>query len=115
MDKIKIKVELDNKDMNYNYEGIAYINKDIIEYRDKDFNYKEYHYLFDKKIKRLVKSSENTTIILDFLNEELRVIEDSKELKMDINVETIDINGNNIEIIYKIANDDIKYVIKEVK
>ena len=115
MDKIKIKVKLDNKDMNYNYEGIAYINKDIIEYQDKDFNYKEYHYLFDKKIKRLVKSSENTTIILDFLNEELRVIENGKELKMDINVEKIDINGNNVEIIYKITKDEIKYVIKEVK
>lgn len=115
MNKINIKVKLDNKDMTYHYEGVAYTNKDIIEYHDKEFNYKEYHYIFDKKVKRLIKSCEDTTITLDFHNEQLKINDNNRELKMDIDVEKIDINGNNIEIIYKVDKDEIKYEIKEVK
>ena len=113
MEKININVNLKNQEMNYNYKGLAYINKDIIDFYDKEYN-KDYHYIFDKSVKRLIKSSETTTLIFDFNNKELRIIENNKELRTSINVKKVDIKGNNIEIIYIIDKNEILFEIKEV-
>ncbi len=110
MDKINIIVKLNSQDTNYNYKGNAYINKDIIEYFDEDC-----HYIFDKKIKRLIKSREKTSIILDFQNEELKIIDNNNEVRTKIEVEKIEISKNNIIIVYKIDKNKFIYRMKEVK
>lgn len=116
MEKINIIVNLENGDMPYEYRGYAYVNKDIIEFTDKEYNYKEYHYIFDKAVNRLIKSSDtNQNLILDFNNKEIKILEIDKELSMKMDVKKIDINGNNIKIIYKIDKNDIIFQIKEVK
>ena len=110
MDKINIKVKLENSDTPYNYSGIAYINKDIIEYTDKD-----YHYIFDKTVKRLVKSNDKTTLVIDFNNKEIKIIEKDKELNMKIEIKKCLINENNVDIVYKVDKNDIRFQINEVK
>ena len=39
MEKINIKIDIDNKEKTYKYEGIAKLNKDIVTYSDNDFDY----------------------------------------------------------------------------
>ena len=114
MEKINIIVTLDNKDLPYEYTGMAFVNKDIIEYDDIGYNFKKFHYIFDKTVKRLIKSSSDDTIILDFLNEEVIVRRNNNDLMMKIKVKKLEIDGNNIDVIYIIDKEDIKFQIKEV-
>lgn len=109
MKTINIYVKVDNNDIPYEYKGEATINKDLIEFNDKPYNY-----IFDKKAKRLIKSNQSNLIIIDFLNQELKITEDNKEFTMKIEVKKITIDDNNINAIYNIENNEIKLHIKEV-
>lgn len=109
MEKINIILKLDNKDIPYEYKGVATKNKDIIEFTDKKDNY-----IFDKKVQRLIKNNENSTIMLDFKNQEIRIREKENELIINIKVKKIDISNNKIKIIYIIDKNEIAFQIKEV-
>lgn len=109
MEKINIIVKLDNKEMPYKYRGEATINKDIIEFNDKKDNY-----IFDKKVQRLIKSSEESTIMLDFKNKNIKIKEKENELIINIEVKEINISKNNVKIIYIIDKNEIIFQIKEV-
>lgn len=110
MEKINISFKIINDELSYSYNGIASINKDLIEFNDDDFNY-----IFDKKIKRLIKSKKDYSTIIDFLNKNIKIIDNDKEINIEIELKKIKINRNNIDIIYKIDNNDIVFEIKEVK
>jgi hypothetical protein len=109
MKTINIYLKLDNKDIPYKYSGEALLKKDIIEFNDNKDNY-----IFDKTAKRFVKSNNRTIINIDFLNKEINIKEKDNELTIKIIVKKLIIDGNNIDIIYKVDNYDIKLSIKEV-
>lgn len=109
MKQINISVKLNNKEMPYEYNGEAFANDNIIEFTDKDCNY-----IFDKKVRRLVKNSHSSNLIIDFLEKEIKIIENNKEYSMKIEVKKYKVKENNIEIIYNIGNDDIEFKIREV-
>ena len=109
MKKININLKLNNKEMPYEYKGEALLKKDIIEFNDNKDNY-----IFDKTAKRFVKSNNKTIINIDFLNKEIKVKDKDNELYIKIEIKKLNIDGNNIDIIYKVDNNDIKLCIKEV-
>ena len=109
MKKTRISVQLNNKDMPYTYTGDANINDSIIEFIDNDYNY-----IFDKKVRRLLKSNRYNSITIDFLQKEITIKENDKEYSMKIEVKKYKVEENNIEIIYNIGNDDIELKMKEV-
>ena len=114
MKKTNIYVKLNNKDIPYEYNGMANYNDNILEFIDK-INNEEYKYVFDKRVKRLVKSNNKNDIIIDFNNEEIRINENGIELYIKMKVKKYKVENNNVEIIYNVDNHDILLQIEEVK
>ena len=67
-----------------------------------------------KKVQRLIKSSEESTILLDFKNKDIKIKEKENELIINIEVKEINISKNNVKIIYIIDKNEIIFQIKEV-
>ena len=111
MKEVSILVKINNKDLPYEYNGTGIINKDIIEYKDQ-----EYNYIFDKGISRLTKYNKDTRLIIDFNKEEIVIVQE-KTLTIKIKVKEKEIKENYIYFKYIIDNDDIDFSIeiKEVK
>ena len=101
MEKINIKIDIDNKEKTYKYEGIAKLNKDIVTYSDNDFDY-----IYDLKINRFVKYNKDSKIVLDFDKEEI-VIDD--KFIIEIKVKKREIDDNKRNIIYNVDNNEIKF------
>ncbi len=107
MKEVNICFQVINKDNPYRYIGKAEINKDIIKFSDKDVNY-----LYDKKIKRLTKQSKDNTLVIDFQNQNILMKSDGQEFAINIFVSKCIIDEDKIEIMYKIDEDLINFIIE---
>ena len=108
MNLIIIKVEINNVDSPYHFEGEARELNDIIE-----FDYLKENFIFDKKIQRVTKSSSNDSIIVDFLNKE--IIIKSKEKSLKFNIELLDskITDKKYYYLYKLDNNKIEFILEK--
>lgn len=97
--------------MPYNYEGMAKLNKDILEFNDND-----YDYIFDFGIKRLIKSNKDNKIIIDFDKEEI-IMENENKLALKIKVLEYSFEENRVLVKYLIDKEEISLLldIKEVE
>ena len=111
MKEKKVKVNIDNKDHNYKYNGIAYFNKDIIKFVDE-----EDIYIYDKGIERVIKESKNSRTIVDFKNNIIIISIDNKNIELAIKVKKKELKEDYIMYNYIIDNDNIvfKMDIEEV-
>lgn len=109
MNKKKIMLKIINKENPYEYTGNCEIVKDIIKFNDN-----ENSYLFDLCIERFIKENKKEKFILDFKNSDITINEDDKILKIPIEIIDKKIDFLNIDIKYKIDNNIINILIKEV-
>ncbi len=111
MKKIIVSMNVDSKNMPYIYEGEGLLNKDLIL-----FSNGEYKYIFDLKIKRLIKEKENDKMIIDFKNKQIKI--SNEDLEIDFNIEMIASkeNKSSYSYKYKLDKEEISFNIsyKEV-
>ncbi len=111
MEEKNITLKIDNKDNPYEYKGKAILNRDILKFKENN-----YEYVFDKTTERLTKTSKDTTIVIDFKNK-LITIKDKENIKIKIDIIKKQICDKLIFISYKIDSNNIKITIniEEVK
>lgn len=110
MKKIKIITEIKNNDNPYYYEGIAFLNKDIISYR-KD----EETIIFDKKINRLIKKDKEKELRIDFNDKNMSIFTKEGNLTFDIELIKLYSNEELISVKYLIDQEEIELNIEIVE
>ena len=108
MNLIKLKVDINNTDSPYHYDGEAKEHNDIIE-----FDYLNENFIFDKKIQRVTKSSFNNTIVVDFLNKEIIIKSKEKSLSFKIKILKKKINDNKYYYLYTVDNNKIEFILEK--
>lgn len=107
MEKIKITIEIKNKNDQYFYEGIATLNKDIISYSEDETTT-----IYDKKINRLIKKDKEKKILIDFKNKNMTINIDNNVLTIDIDLIELYSSEELIKAVYKIDEDIIEMIIR---
>ena len=108
MNLIKVKVDINNEDSPYHYEGDARELNDIIEY-----NFQNENFIFDKKIQRVTKSNSSNLLIVDFLNKKIIIKSKEKNLELDIEILEKKISNNEYYYLYKLDNYKIEFILKK--
>ena len=108
VNKINIKVRINNDENPYFYEGDAIDNHDLIEYR-----YLNEDFIFDKKIERITKININSTIIVDFLKKEIIIKSKENTFKMGIEIIKKEINEKKYYYIYKLNEKKIEFILEK--
>lgn len=107
MKEINICFQVVNKDNPYKYVGKAELNKDIIKFCDNNINY-----IYDREIKRLTKESKDSTLVIDFENQNILMRNDGNEFLIEIELLKDKTNENKIDILYKVDKDIINFIIE---
>ena len=108
MNLIKVKVNINNADSPYHYEGEAREHNDIIEYNNLDEEL-----IFDKKIHRITKSDSNNTIVVDFLKKEIIIKSKEKSLSFGIKILKKEIKENRFYYLYSVDNNKIEFILEK--
>ena len=103
MEKRKVNIKINN----CIYNGIANLNKDIIEYNNKEFSI-----IYDKKINRFIKKDEDKKIIFDFKKQKMTIIFGENNLVFDITLIELYSSDELIKVIYKIGEDEFIFLIE---
>ncbi len=107
MKEINICFQVVNKDNPYKYYGKAELNKDIIKFNDKNINY-----IYDRMVKRLTKESKDSTLIIDFKNQNIIMRNDGNEFIIKILLIKDTSNDKKTDILYKVDEDLINFIIE---
>ena len=109
MEKRNIIVKIISKENPYKYEGKAQLNKDLITFDDQ-----EYHNIYDFKTNRLIREKKDYQLVIDYDSEKISL--KTKEVNINFKFEVIKKKSKiiDIDISYKIKEDLIRLVIKEV-
>lgn len=108
MEKINIKLLINNSSAPYLYEGVANEKGDIISFKN---NIEEI--IFDKKIERLTKINSKTTIIIDFFNKQLIIKSKERAFNVDIEVFKKESSDNKYHYIYQINEENIEFILEK--
>ena len=96
----------------HHYKGKGFIKNEIISFYDANEKTK---FIYDKKIKRLIKSNESI-IAIDFIKEEMKINISNKEFFIKLNSKNVeDNNEEKIILTYEIDNEKIDVIINSKK
>lgn len=109
MEKRNIIVKIISNDNPYEFKGESRINKDILSFNDN-----EYSNIYDFKTNRLIREKKDYQLVIDYDSEEISL--KTKEVNINFKFEVIKKKSKiiDIDISYKIKEDLIRLVIKEV-
>lgn len=114
MSKAKIKITIENSEINDTLEVSAIIQEEIIKYQEKDST----KVIYDYNRKKLVRENNQMKMTYYFDNKtesNILVKEYDRYIKPIIKTDSIRRSTNNIEIKYSIENEKFTYRIEEVK
>lgn len=93
----------------HHYKGKGFIKNEIISFYDDNEKTK---FIYDKKIKRLIKSNNESIIAIDFIKEEMKINISNKEFFIKLNSKNVeDNNEEKIILTYEIDNEKIDVII----
>ena len=97
----------------HHYKGKGFIKNEIISFYDANEKTK---FIYDKKIKRLIKSNNDTKNALDLLKEDQKNNISNKEFFIKLNSKNVeDNNEEKIILTYEIDNEKIDVIINSKK
>jgi len=97
----------------HHYKGKGFIKNEIISFYDANEKTK---FIYDKKIKRLIKSNNESIIAIDFIKEEMKINISNKEFFIKLNSKNVeDNNEEKIILTYEIDNEKIDVIINSKK
>ena len=97
----------------HHYKGKGFIKNGIISFYDANEKTK---FIYDKKIKRLIKSNNESIIAIDFIKEEMKINISNKEFFIKLNSKNVeDNNEEKIILTYEIDNEKIDVIINSKK
>lgn len=116
MPKIKINVTIKNKEDNQKYDVTSIFQEDILKYKEKNST----KVIFDYKKNILVR--ENNELRMEYYFDSgkktkglIEIKELNKKIEVEIETKKIERKNNDIEILFRIENDDFLYKIEEIK
>ena len=74
----------------HHYKGKGFIKNEIISFYDANEKTK---FIYDKKIKRLIKSNNESIIAIDFIKEEMKINISNKEFFIKLNSKNVEDNN----------------------
>lgn len=107
MQEIKIITKIKNKTNPYLYEGIGFLNKDIISYSEKNSKT-----IYDRKMKRLIRKDNEKELRIDFIDKKIFIFTKIGDLTFDIDVIELYSNEELTKIKYKIDCEEIEFSIR---
>lgn len=113
MAKIRIRVTIKNSETEDSYEVNAIIQDNIIKYREAD----DTKVSFDYNKNKLIRENNQMKMLYYFDNKEessILVKEYDRSIKLLINTISIKKEKNNLEVNYKIDEEEFLYRIEEI-
>ena len=113
MSDVIISLDVLKSKEKHHYKGKGFIKNEIISFYDDNEKTK---FIYDKKIKRLIKSNNESIIAIDFIKEEMKINISNKEFFIKLNSKNVeDNNEEKIILTYEIDNEKIDVIINSKK
>lgn len=110
MKKVKIIFKINNNDTNYIYNDIGTINKDLVEFADIDDKY-----IFDMSLKRIVKSTKDSKIIVDFNKECVIINALNNQLEFKIKVILREEDEKRYKYKYELEDNMFEFLLEVIE
>mgnify|MGYP004582961793 FL=1 len=113
MSDVIISLDVLKSKEKHHYKGKGFIKNEIISFYD---NNEKTKFIYDKKIKRLIKSNNESIIAIDFIKEEMKINISNKEFFIKLNSKNVeDSNEEKIILTYELGNEKIDVIINSKK
>lgn len=113
MNDMVISLDVFKSKEQHHYKGKGFIKKEIISFYDDNEKTK---FIYDRKIKRLIKSNHDCIIVVDFIKDEMKINISNKEFFLKLNSKNVeDDNLEKIVLMYELDDEKINIMINSKK